>query len=48
MLIQAGGPLACFIYYGSFSFLGLLYILFFLKDTTYMECGINKVAGSEF
>ena len=47
MLIQAGGSLACFIYYGAVSFIGFLYMIFFLKDTTYAESGVNKVSDSQ-
>ena len=39
--------MACFIYYGSVSFIGFLYMIFFLKDTTYAESGVNKVSDSQ-
>ena len=48
ILIQAGGSLACFIFYGSVSFIGFLYMIFFLKDTTYGDGDLgNRIVDSK-
>ena len=49
ILIQAGGSLACFVFYGSVSFIGFLDMIFFLKDTTYAEEDLgNKIVDYKF